>query len=130
MCARFVRARGSVTEAHVAHDWERLTAANDDIDARLLVGVLEEAGIESRTVKDRSGYGDYLLGGSNPWAPVAVHVHASALGDARRILEELRPAQESEPRPVRPVRWYTVVAVAIVTMMLVLYVLEQRDLIL
>ena len=121
-----------MTDASVVDGWERLTAANDDIDAQLLVGILDEAGIETRTVKDRSGYGDYLRGGSNPWAPVVVHVHASELDAARRVLSEVRPPEvsESSDQPIRGVRWYTIVAAAIAALMIALFVMEQRDLLL
>jgi hypothetical protein len=113
--------------------WTQLTTANNDIDAQLLIGVLDEASIESKLVKDRTGYGDYLYGGSNPWAPVAVHVHESSLEEARRILGAL--ADESSETASEPtdsalaahVPWPTLIAVAIVTLIVLSFLLEQRD---
>lgn len=125
-----------MSESATARDeWPRLTAANDDIDAQLLVGALEESGIATRTVKNRSGPGDYLLGGSNPRAPVAIHVQASELDRARRLVDELRaPAVvEGEPGDVAVVRgrgWPTYVAVVIVGVIVLLFLLEQKDLVL
>jgi putative signal transducing protein len=115
-----------------AESWERLTTANDDIDAQLLVGVLEDASIETKVVKDRSGYGDYLYGGSNPWAPVAVHVHPSRLEDARRVLaafgDERPDGAGPPPVPASHLHWPTVVAVAIVGLIVLAFLLEQRNL--
>lgn len=79
--------------------WVELIKAKDDIDAHLLVGRLEEAGIETRTVKDRSMPGAWLYGGSNPWAPVTVLVRSIELESARLVLAELAfdtPAVEPE----------------------------------
>ena len=69
--------------------WVRLTTARDDIDASLLTGRLNDAGIATQTVKDRTGMLDYLYGGSNPWAPVTVFVRAFQLHEARLILAEV-----------------------------------------
>ena len=63
--------------------------ANGDIDAHLLVGRLLEAGVESRTVKDRSSPGAWMLAGSNPWAPVIILVRQFQLDDARLVLAEI-----------------------------------------
>ena len=88
--------------------WVELIRARGDIDAHLLVGRLLEAGVESRTVKDRSSPGAWLLAGSNPWAPVAILVRRFQLDDARLVLAEisfeLPPASEPARRP-RPRRW-------------------------
>ena len=84
--------------------WVELTKAHDDIDAHLLTGRLQEAGIETRTMKDRSAPGAWLLGGSNPWAPVTILVRTFELDPARLVLAELAyegPTVEPE-RPVSP----------------------------
>lgn len=98
--------------------WVELIRASGDIDAHLLTGRLLEAGVESRTVKDRSSPGAWLLAGSNPWAPVTILVRRLQLEDARLVLAEisfdLPPAPEPEhPRIVRrrwsgPLLWWAV----------------------
>jgi hypothetical protein len=70
-------------------DWVHLITARHDIDAHLLEGRLHEAGIESRQVKDRNAPGAWLMGGSNPWAPVGILVHRIQLDDARLVLAEI-----------------------------------------
>lgn len=116
--------------ATVEESWERLTTANDDIDAQLLVGLLDEAGIETRLVKDRSGYGDYLFGGSNPHAPVSIHVRASQLADARAAVADV--ASTSEPGAAEEVtsrsNWPTAIAVGIVGLIVLAFLLQQRAL--
>lgn len=69
--------------------WIELTKARNDIDAHLLVGRLQEGGIETRTLKDRSALGAWIYAGSNPWAPVAVLVRRFQLDEARLILIEI-----------------------------------------
>jgi Putative prokaryotic signal transducing protein len=84
--------------------WVELTKASNDIDAHLLIGRLNEAGIETRSVKDRSQPGAWLYGGSNPWAPVAILVRSLDLDSARIVLAEVAfeaPAVEPE-RPPSP----------------------------
>jgi hypothetical protein len=79
-----------------------LTRARDDIDAHLLCGRLNEAGIETRAVKDRGAPGAWMYGGSNPWAPVAIHVRKLQAEDARIVLAEIyfhAPAAEPHDRP-------------------------------
>jgi hypothetical protein len=70
-------------------EWVELIKARHDIDAHLLTGRLEEAGIETRSVVDRGAPGAWLYGGSNPWAPVAVMVRRFQLEDARIVLAEI-----------------------------------------
>jgi hypothetical protein len=85
--------------------WVELTKAHDDIDAHLLIGRLQEEGLETRTLKDRSQPGAWLYGGSNPWAPVAILVRSIDLDSARLVLAELAfeaPAAEPQ-RPPSPV---------------------------
>ena len=110
--------------------WEQATTANDDIDAQLLAGVLDDAGIETRLVKNRSGYGDYLFGGSNPHAPVAIHVRTSQLDAARQAIDDAaEPEQVDESEPVRSQpAWPTVVAIAIVGLIVLAFLLQQRGL--
>ena len=69
--------------------WVELARARDDIEAHLLAGRLNEAGIETKTVKDRFAPGAWLYGGSNPWAPVTVYVRRLELEDARLVLAEI-----------------------------------------
>jgi hypothetical protein len=69
--------------------WVEIVRATDDIDAHLLLGRLEEAGIEARTVKDRRAPGAWLYGGSNPWAPVVILVRRIQADDARIVLAEI-----------------------------------------
>lgn len=91
--------------------WVRLARATDDIDAHLLIGRLNEAGIETMAVKDRGELGTWLfLGGSNPWAPVTILVRPVQLEDARLVLAEISyEAPAVEPSAARPSRrgWRT-----------------------
>ena len=103
------------------NDWVTLTTAQDDIDAHLLVGRLDEAGVEARTLKDRTAPGGWMyLGGSNPRAPVAVLVRRLQLEDARIVLAEISwnaPAAKQDsvaPEPTRnQVAAWWVVALAL-----------------
>ena len=120
----------------MSHTWEQLTTANDDIDGQLIVGMLEETGIETKLVKDRSGYGDYLFGGSNPHAPVAVHVHADDLERARRLLATAGDVSDPETATemaggggARRYPWATLIAVGIVALIVLSFLLQQRELI-
>ena len=70
-------------------EWTELAEARDDIEAHLLTGLLEEVGIETRTVTDRSGPGAWLHGGSNPWAPVMVLVRRYDRQQAGILLAEM-----------------------------------------
>ena len=70
-------------------DWVILMRAANDIDAHLLCGRLKHAGVEYRGVKDRYAPGAWLIGGSNPWAPVVVYVKRFQLEDARIVLAEI-----------------------------------------
>jgi hypothetical protein len=83
--------------------WVKLARATDDIDAHLLIGRLNEAGIETIAVKDRGESGAWLfLGGSNPWAPVVIMVRPLQLEDARLVLAEISyDAPAAEPTGVR-----------------------------
>jgi hypothetical protein len=78
-----------VAEDDGGFGWIELTRARDDIDAHLLVGRLEEAGIETHTIKDRTQLGAWMYGGSDPWAPVAVLVRRIQFEDARLVLAEI-----------------------------------------
>ncbi|MGH2748919.1 MAG: DUF2007 domain-containing protein [Actinomycetota bacterium] len=101
--------------------WVELMRAPNDIDCNLLTGWLHEAGIETRTVKDRSAPGAWLYGGSNPWAPVTIMVRNWQMEEAKVALAELsyeapsvEPPVPSEP-PRRgwrfPVVWWIVALV-------------------
>ncbi len=69
--------------------WTQLTTARNDIDAHLLVGRLEEGGVETRMMKDRRALGAWIYAGSNPWAPVTILVRRFQLDDARLILMDI-----------------------------------------
>lgn len=116
--------------------WVRLARATDDIDAHLLVGRLNEAGIETMAVKDRSEPGAWLfLGGSNPWAPVVIMVRPIQLEDARLVLAEISyGAPAVEPAAVRPRRkgwslpvvwWVTALILGILLSLLALLQVAQ-----
>jgi hypothetical protein len=93
--------------------WVELTQANNDIDAHLLTGRLMESGIETSTVKDRGEPGNWVYGGSNPWAPVTVYVRRLQLEDAKIVLAELAfEAPSATPGATRggrggPLLWWT-----------------------
>jgi hypothetical protein len=74
--------------------WVQLTRAANDIEASLMRGRLNEAGVESTAVKDRSGP-SWLFGGSDQWAPVAIMVRRLQLNDARLVLAEIAYDQPS-----------------------------------
>ncbi len=83
--------------------WVVVARARDDIDAHLLMGRLNEAGIETSTIKDRGAPGSWMYGGSNPWAPVSVLVKRVQLDDAKLVLAEISfdsPDAEPPPEPV------------------------------
>jgi hypothetical protein len=86
-------------------DWIELARAQNDIEAHLLIGRLSEAGVETRTLKDRTAPGAWLYGGANPWAPVTVLVHRLQLQDARIVLAEVSlegPSAAVHEPPSRP----------------------------
>jgi Putative prokaryotic signal transducing protein len=91
--------------------WVELARASDDIDAHLLTGRLNESGIETLMVKDRSALGSWMfIGGANPWAPVSVMVRPLQLEDARVVLAEISwgaPAMDPQRNPARPRAWRT-----------------------
>jgi hypothetical protein len=80
-------------------EWVELTEARGDIDAHLLTGRLNEAGVETRTVVDRGAPGAWLHGGSNPWAPVTILVRRRQLEDARLVLAEISLAWDDDMVP-------------------------------
>ena len=93
-------------------DWVLLIKANNDIDSHLLEGRLNEAGIEVRAIKDRSGP-SWLLGGSDPWAPVGIWVQRFQYDESRIVLAELSfnapDATESPEEPGwAPIKWWAV----------------------
>ena len=69
--------------------WVQLVTAANDIEAHLLAGRLDEAGVATQVLKDRSAPGAWLYGGANPWAPVAILVRKLQLEDARFVLAEI-----------------------------------------
>jgi hypothetical protein len=82
-------------------EWVELIRAKNDIDAHLLTGRLNESGIETRAMTDRSAPGAWLYGGSNPWAPVIVLVRRLQLEDARLVLAEISLRGPEAPPPPR-----------------------------
>ena len=76
--------------------WTVLLVAADDIDAQLIAGRLSEEDIPTFFEKDRSGYGDYMMGGSNAHAPVSVLVPQDRLAEARSLLAEVDPESAHE----------------------------------
>ena len=97
--------------------WVELMRARGDIDAHLLVGRLGEAGIETRTVKDRSAPWAWMHAGSNPWAPVSILVRRLQLDDARLVLAEISfdlpaaapsPVEDVDGRWKGPLLWWSV----------------------
>jgi hypothetical protein len=95
--------------------WVELIRARGDIDAHLLVGRLTEAGVETRTVTDRSAPWTWMHAGSNPWAPVSILVRRVQLEDARLVLAEISyelPAARPVPAPSSrwkgPLLWWSV----------------------
>lgn len=110
--------------------WVQLVTATNDIDAHLLAGRLAEAGIDTRTVKDRKAPGAWLYGGSNPWAPAIIYVRSHLLQDARLVLAEvaysdtpaLDPTETRSPDRWRAptVWWVTALALGLVLSGLVL----------
>lgn len=81
-------------------EWVELIKARNDIDAHLLTGRLQEAGIETKRLTDRRAPGAWLYGGSNPWAPVMIYVRRFQLQDARITLAEISfDAPDAEGRP-------------------------------
>jgi len=77
--------------------WVDLVSARNDIEAHLLTGRLNEAGIETSTLVDRGYPGAFLYGGHNPWAQVAILVRRMDLEAARLVLAEI--AFEGPPSP-------------------------------
>jgi hypothetical protein len=88
-------------------DWVQLIRASNDIDAHLLAGRLLESGIESRAIKDHA-VPAWLIGGTDPWTPVAILVRRFQLDESRLVLAELSFAgPDAVPVPVTPAgsRW-------------------------
>lgn len=83
-------------------DWVVLLVATDDIDAQLVAGRLSEEDIPTFLEKDRSGYVDYLLGGSNPHAPVSVLVPQERLVEARSVIAAESPGYEEDAAAAAP----------------------------
>ncbi|MEA2451795.1 MAG: putative prokaryotic signal transducing protein [Actinomycetota bacterium] len=94
-------------------DWIPLIKANNDIDAHLLEGRLNEAGIEVRAVHDHSGP-SWLMNGFDPWAPVAILVRRYQYDDSRIVLAEVSLAApaavklRAEHEGWTPAVWWTV----------------------
>ena len=112
--------------------WTKLVQAPNDIEAHLVTGRLNEVGIETQTVKDRSGP-VWLYNGSNPWAPVIVLVRRFHLEDAQLVLAEVAfsaPAAERETSDQRgwwgPVLWWSA-AIALGVLFTVLGWVQAND---
>ncbi len=85
-------------------NWVRLMTARGDIDAHLLEGRLNEAGIEVKVIKDHSGP-VWLFGGSDPWGPVAIWVRRFQYEDSRILLAELAYDSPSAVKDTGPLGW-------------------------
>jgi hypothetical protein len=113
-------ARPGGDEGGGGSDWVELMRARDDIDAHLLTGRLHGAGVETRTIKDRRAPGAWLIGGSNPWAPVTVFVRRRQLEDARLVLAEISlewggpPASPGIKEGLATAWWLVAVALGVV----------------
>lgn len=68
--------------------WVRVFRAGGDIEAHLLSGRLNEAGIETSFLRDGRGAA-WLLAGADPHAPVDILVRKMQLDDARLVLAEI-----------------------------------------
>lgn len=80
--------------------WVTLTRATNDIEAYLITGRLDEAGVESALSKEPSSW---AAAGHDPWSPVAVLVRRIQFEDARIVLAEVAMASPSaEPSRHRP----------------------------
>ncbi|HYI44793.1 MAG TPA: DUF2007 domain-containing protein [Actinomycetota bacterium] len=93
--------------------WTRLFRAASDIEAHLLAGRLNGAGIETRAIKERSTAAAWLHNGSNPRAPVDLWVRSRCLDDARIVLAEIafdQPAKNNDGEGPRRRDWRTPVA--------------------
>ncbi|MEO8324113.1 MAG: hypothetical protein ABI571_08270 [Actinomycetota bacterium] len=78
--------------------WVTLASARGDIDANLMAGRLNLAGVETDIIRE-FGNSAWLYGGSNPWAPVTIRVKRLQLDDAQTVLAEISfeaPAVEPE----------------------------------
>ena len=78
-----------------------LWRASSDIEAHLLTGRLDAAGIETQRVADHSRGQAWLHNGSSPFMPVDVWVRRNQLEDARIVLAEIafdQPARERGSR--------------------------------
>ena len=80
--------------------WVCVFRAAGDIEAHLLSGRLEAAGIETASIKDRRGAA-WMHGGSDPHAPVDIMVRKLQLEEARLVLAEIAFEMPFEP-PARP----------------------------
>jgi hypothetical protein len=86
-------------------EWVQLIRASNDIDAHLLAGRLLESGIETRAIKDHAAPA-WLVGGSDPWTPVAILVRRFQLEDSRLVLAELSFAgPDAVPTVASGSRW-------------------------
>ena len=101
---------GSITDDAGGGDgWVTLYRAKGDIEAHLLSGRLEAAGVETSFLKDRRGAA-WMHGGSDPAAPVDVMVRRLQLEDARLVLAEIAYEWPYEARsPATRTSWKTVV---------------------
>ena len=101
--------------------WVTLLRAPNDIEARLLVGRLGEAGVEACTMSEKGAPSAWLYGASKPWAPVSVMVRARQLEDARLVLAEVSFEAPDHVRPGPPdtdwrvpvVWWATAIALGV-----------------
>lgn len=100
-------ASGSIpSEGGGGDGWICVYRAAGDIEAHLLSGRLEAAGIETSSVKDGRG-AVWLHGGSDPFAPVDVMVKKVQFEDARMVLAEIAYDLPYEPERTERSGWKT-----------------------
>ena len=96
--------------------WVSVARADNDINAHLLAGRLEESGIETRLMTDRGASAAWLFGGSNPASPVLVMVRRIQYEDARIVMAEISmdaPSATPRSQPTngslrRPLIWWVI----------------------
>ncbi|HEX2235830.1 MAG TPA: DUF2007 domain-containing protein [Actinomycetota bacterium] len=103
-------------------EWVELTRAQGDIEAHLLTGRLNDAGVETRAMVDRGAPGAWLHGGSNPWATVTILVRRRQLDDARIVLAEISLAWDRDARADPPAgsarpRWLAAAALGVLVVL-------------
>ena len=113
-------------------EWVELVRAKDDIDAHLVSGLLTEAGIESRHVRDNRA--PVWLGTGALEGSLRVMVRKIDFEDARLLLAETALEAPSYERDERPRReppggrtFWWVIAIAVGILIAILITLQALD---